>query len=68
MGDDMRFRPGQFTVRRGDTLRLQVHNDGKVMHEFVIGTPTENAGHAELMLRFPDMEHDEAYMAHVPHG
>ena len=68
MGDGMRFKPGQFTVRRGDTLRLQVHNDGKLMHEFVIGTPAENARHAELMLKFPDMEHDEPYMAHVPPG
>ena len=68
MGDDMRFQPGQLTVRRGDTLRLQVHNDGKVMHEYVIGTPAENAKHAELMIKFPAMEHDEPYMAHVPPG
>ncbi|RVT51058.1 cupredoxin domain-containing protein [Rubrivivax albus] len=68
MGDDMRFQPGQLTVRRGDTLRLQVHNDGKVMHEVVIGTPAENAKHAELMVKYPNMEHDEPYMAHVPPG
>ena len=68
MGDDMRFTPAQMTVRRGDTLRLRVHNDGKVMHEYVIGTPAENAKHAELMVKFPDMEHDEPYMAHVPPG
>jgi uncharacterized cupredoxin-like copper-binding protein len=68
MGDDMRFRPDRITARLGETLRFRVHNTGKVMHEFVIGTPAENAQHAELMVKFPDMEHDEPYMAHVPPG
>jgi uncharacterized cupredoxin-like copper-binding protein len=45
-----------------------VRNTGKVMHEFVIGTPAENAKHAALMARFPDMEHDEPHMAHVAPG
>ena len=33
-------------------------------------TPTkaENAKHADLMVKFPNMEHDEPYMAHVPPG
>ena len=68
MGDDMRFRPARIEVRQGETLRFRVHNSGRVMHEFVIGTPAENARHAELMQKFPDMEHDEPYMAHVPPG
>jgi uncharacterized cupredoxin-like copper-binding protein len=45
-----------------------VQNNGKQMHEFVIGTKAENAKHAELMIKFPNMEHDEPYMAHVPPG
>lgn len=68
MGDDMRFTPDRIDVRRGETLRFRVHNSGKAMHEFVIGTKAENAKHAELMVKFPDMEHDETYMAHVPPG
>jgi uncharacterized cupredoxin-like copper-binding protein len=68
MGDDMRFRPARIDVRQGETLRFRVHNNGRVMHEFVIGTPADNARHAELMAKFPDMEHDEPYMAHVPPG
>ncbi|MBK9135953.1 MAG: cupredoxin family protein [Betaproteobacteria bacterium] len=68
MADDMRFTPGRIDVRLGETLRFRVHNAGKVMHEFVIGTKAENARHAELMIRFPDMEHDEPYMAHVAPG
>ncbi|HRH87937.1 MAG TPA: cupredoxin family protein [Rubrivivax sp.] len=68
MSDDMRFKPDRIAVRRGETLRFVARNDGQVMHEFVIGTPAENARHAELMVRFPGMEHDEPYMAHVPPG
>ena len=68
MGDDMRFTPQRIDARLGETLRLRVRNRGKSMHEFVIGTRAENARHAELMLKFPDMEHDEPYMAHVPPG
>jgi uncharacterized cupredoxin-like copper-binding protein len=34
----------------------------------VIGTRAENGRHAELMKRFPNMAHDEPYMAHVEPG
>jgi uncharacterized cupredoxin-like copper-binding protein len=39
-----------------------------VLHEFVIGTRAENEAHAALMVKFPDMQHDEPWMAHVPPG
>lgn len=68
MADNMRFTPERIEVRQGETLKFAVRNTGKVMHEFVIGTRPENAKHAELMVRFPNMEHDEPYMAHVPPG
>ena len=45
-----------------------VRNHGKVMHEMVIGTMKELKDHAEMMRKFPDMEHDEPYMAHVAPG
>ena len=68
MADNMRFTPERIDARLGETLRFRVHNGGKVMHEFVIGTKAENAKHAELMMKFPNMEHDEPYMAHVAPG
>ena len=68
MSDGMRFTPDHIAVRQGETLRFVVQNAGKLMHEFVIGTKKENDAHAALMLKFPDMEHDEPYMAHVPPG
>lgn len=68
MGDDMRFTPSRLAFRRGETVRFVVHNDGRQMHEFVIGTAEENAAHAEMMLKHPNMEHDEPWMAHVEPG
>jgi uncharacterized cupredoxin-like copper-binding protein len=68
MGDNMRFTPDRLAFRRGETVRLVVHNDGRVMHEFVLGDQKELDAHAELMKKFPNMEHDEPYMAHVEPG
>jgi uncharacterized cupredoxin-like copper-binding protein len=68
MDDDMSFAPDHIEVRQGETVRLVLHNDGVMKHEFVLGTAPELAAHAELMRKFPDMEHDEPYMAHVPPG
>jgi uncharacterized cupredoxin-like copper-binding protein len=79
MHDDMRFLatgPGvrrasargasdEIRVNAGDTVRFIVSNDGKVMHEMVIGTMKELREHAELMRKHPNMEHDEPYMTHV---
>jgi uncharacterized cupredoxin-like copper-binding protein len=67
-GDPHQMQPGDIVVKRGETVRFVVRNDGKVMHEMVIGTMKELKEHAELMRKFPDMEHDEPYMAHVAPG
>lgn len=68
MNDQMRFEPEHLEVEEGETLRLVVHNDGQLLHEFVLGDPDTLAEHAELMKQFPDMEHAEPYMAHVAPG
>lgn len=68
MHDRMRFQPAVLQVTQGETLRLRVHNRGRLLHELVIGTHDELARHAELMRRFPDMEHDAPYMVHVAAG
>jgi uncharacterized cupredoxin-like copper-binding protein len=68
MGDDMRFTPDHIEVSRGDTVRFILRNRGRLLHEFVIGTRQELDDHAALMLKFPSMEHDEPYMAHVAPG
>lgn len=68
MTDAMRFSPDTLTVQAGETVRFVVRNTGRMLHEMVIGTPDELAKHAAMMARFPGMEHDEAYMAHVDPG
>lgn len=68
MTDQMRFTPDRLQVRQGETIRFVHHNDGKMLHEFVIGTRQTLDEHAAMMLRFPGMEHDEPYMAHVSPG
>ena len=68
MTDDMRFTPDHITVQQGETLRLRVENKGQILHEVVLGTPATLDEHAQLMVKFPTMEHDEPYMAHVAPG
>jgi uncharacterized cupredoxin-like copper-binding protein len=68
MRDTMRFSPSAISVKRGETVRFKIRNAGKVMHEWVLGTKAEIEKHAELMKKFPDMEHDDPYMAHVKPG
>lgn len=65
MTDDMRFSPDKIEVKQGETVKFIVSNDGSMLHEFVIGTKKELDAHALQMIKFPNMEHDEPYMAHV---
>ena len=68
MTDQMRFLPAEITVKRGESVRFMPMNKGQVMHEMVLGTMDELKKHAELMKKFPGMEHDEPHMAHVAPG
>ena len=68
MGDNMRFTPEKISVKQGETVKLVISNTGKIMHEFVIGTKKDLDAHAATMMKFPTMEHDEPYMAHVGPG
>ncbi len=68
MTDEMRFVPDRIAAKLDETIRFTHENRGTVMHEMVIGTPEALAEHAELMKRFPGMEHDEPWMAHIAPG
>ena len=68
MTDAMRYTPSDVIVKRGETVRFVLHNEGKILHEMVLGTPEELKEHAALMKKFPDMEHADANMAHVKPG
>jgi uncharacterized cupredoxin-like copper-binding protein len=65
---EMRFTPSHIEVKQGETIRFVLKNEGKLLHEMVIGTRKELDEHAAMMLKFPNMEHDEPYMAHVSSG
>jgi uncharacterized cupredoxin-like copper-binding protein len=56
---DMKFEPAVITVRRGEQIRFVLENSGTESHEFILATVAENRKHAELMKKFPDMEHDD---------
>ena len=56
------------TVKQGEIVRFVVSNKGRMLHEIVIGTPEKLMEHAALMRKFPGMQHDAPYMAHVPPG
>jgi uncharacterized cupredoxin-like copper-binding protein len=68
MDDTFRYTPSKITIKKGETVRIVAHNKGKLLHEIVIGSPAELQAHAELMRKFPTMEHEAAHMAHVPPG
>jgi uncharacterized cupredoxin-like copper-binding protein len=68
MDDNMRFSPDKLSFKRGDTVRFVVRNQGKLLHELVIGTKKELDEHAAMMLKHPAMQHDDPSMVHVAAG
>ncbi|HEY0845074.1 MAG TPA: cupredoxin family protein [Noviherbaspirillum sp.] len=68
MTDKMRFVPDTVEVRQDEIVKLIVTNKGRMLHELVIGTPSDLKEHAEMMRKFPGMEHDEPHMLHVRSG
>ena len=49
MSDDMRFSPNTLNIQTGETIRFLVHNDGKTLHEMVLGSEAEILDHAKSM-------------------
>ncbi|MEW5864055.1 MAG: cupredoxin family protein [Pseudomonadota bacterium] len=68
MTDEMEYLPNGLRLRAGETVKITVHNRGRIVHELVLGTMDSLKEHAELMRRHPEMEHAEPYMVHVRPG
>ncbi|MEO8299901.1 MAG: cupredoxin family protein [Burkholderiales bacterium] len=68
MADTMRFTPDSVAVKRGETVKFVIRNNGKQLHEMVLGTVDAIKAHAALMKKFPNMEHADPNMAHVMPG
>jgi uncharacterized cupredoxin-like copper-binding protein len=45
--------------RAGEQIRFVLKNAGELQHELVLASTKENLKHAELMKKYPDMEHDD---------
>lgn len=68
MNDQMRFVPNKLEVKEGETVRFVLHNDGQVLHEFVLGDKARLDEHAAQMLKQPTMAHAGMDMLHVQPG
>lgn len=55
----MLFIPDRIEVRRGEQVKFILRNNGEIQHEFMLASRAENDKHAELMKKYPDMEHDD---------
>lgn len=55
----MKFTPDHFDVKKGEQVRFIIQNKGALKHEFMLASVKDNDKHAEMMKKFPDMEHDD---------
>ena len=55
----MLYFPDRIEVRKGEQIRFILQNTGELDHEFLLATTEENLKHAEVMKKYPDMEHDD---------
>ena len=55
----MIFNHNYVEVRRGEQIRFILKNAGDLDHEFVLATIKDNDKHAKLMMKYPNMEHDD---------
>ncbi|OGA64233.1 MAG: hypothetical protein A3G81_25200 [Betaproteobacteria bacterium RIFCSPLOWO2_12_FULL_65_14] len=68
VSDQMRYTPGQLSVKQGDVIRFIVANKGAVPHEMVLGTMEELARQAQLTRGHADAAHDGPHIARVAPG
>jgi uncharacterized cupredoxin-like copper-binding protein len=71
MRDDdgkMQFVPDHIDVKKGEQLRFIIENKGVLKHEFTLASIADNNKHAEVMKKFPDMEHDDPNAKSVDPG
>lgn len=69
MDDSMRFTPSTIRVSKGETVRFFLKNQGKIVHEMVIGTQDQLDVHAAAMMRqMQGMSHIESNMISLSSG
>lgn len=55
--DTMHFQHESLNIKDGETIRFMVTNNGKIPHEFSIGTKEEHQDHSTMMMANPNMHH-----------
>lgn len=68
MNDTMRYTPDRIAVKRGETIKFVLANNGKLPHEMVLASVKELKEHAAMMKKFPEMAHAEPNMVTVAPG
>jgi len=53
----MLYVPAQVEIRKGETIKFVLYNNGELDHEFVLASTEENLEHAEMMIKNPEMRH-----------
>ena len=64
----MRFVPDRLNVKKGEQVRFIIENKGVLKHEFTLASIQDNNKHAQLMQKYPDMEHDDPNAKSVDPG
>jgi len=64
----MKFSPERLDVKKGEQVRFVIQNKGALKHEFMLASVKDNDKHAEMMKKFPDMEHDDPNAKSVDPG
>ncbi len=64
----MQFVPARIDVKKGEQVRFVIQNKGALKHEFTLASVQDNDKHAELMKKYPDMEHDDPNAKSVDPG
>lgn len=55
----MGYTPENLTIKRGEQIKFVISNVGELKHEFILASEKDNLKHAELMKKYPEMEHDD---------
>lgn len=65
---DIKFMPAELTIKSGETVRFEIVNDGKLDHEFVLGSAEEQAEHDKEMAAMGGMKMDHVNGVRVAPG
>lgn len=68
LATDIEFTPKAITVRKGETVKFEIVNHGKLEHEFVLGDSAEQIDHDKEMAAMPGMKMDHINGVGVPSG